>query len=187
LTGARIAEWAIARLQVEALRQKSTADPGKKREGLQELKKAPSLPRDREPSSDPTWAADTESVVSKHGSYMCTDGKRSGRLHVTSVGVRFETALGFRNQWEMRYENMNRVEKVGTRNSPSQPLIRPLTFAHANCNTPSNRSIESSKSAPAKIYCSSMRKISLSQYLMWRIGMKFSHRLLGIAVFNGRS
>lgn len=128
-----VAEWAIARLQIEGARQEKPrvdhekfVDLGTKvatqqsnglsDSGLQVTSKY--LPvQDRSPTagdgvdSGATPTNDSPKV-SVHGSYKCLSGKHSGKLLVTSTGVRFESAVGSRNQWEMRYDNMHRVEKV---------------------------------------------------------------------------
>lgn len=59
--------------------------------------------------------------VPVHGSYKCINEKHSGRLIVTSLGVRFETAVGAKNQWQIGYDNMYRVEKVRNRNPICHP------------------------------------------------------------------
>ena len=73
--------------------------------------------------------AEKPSRISAHGSYKCVSGKHSGRLFVTSVDVRFEAALGSRDQWEIKYENMHRVEKVRNSDPITNYLIdvSPLT------------------------------------------------------------
>ena len=96
-------------------------------------------------SSGPT-PTDEIARVPAHGSYKCTSEKHSGRLFVTSLGVRFETNVGVRDQWQIKYDNMNRVEKV----RDSDPIILcPLT----DRKTPLKRSIALSKWAPVKISC----------------------------------
>lgn len=131
LTDTTIAEWALARLQVEGLRQKSTIDPNEKSAGLRDLKQAPELPTVANDSSKaagtiaPPSASvgDPNSTTTDHGSYQCIYGKHSGRLHVTSIGIHYRNTLGARerDQWEVRYENMDRVEKV--RNNNDHPPI----------------------------------------------------------------
>lgn len=172
LTDTLIAEWAIARLQVEGLRQKGSIDPKEKREGLQDLKQAPELPSaKRSPSKEgggifPAIASTehTNVVVGEHGSYKCIYGKHSGRLYVDSVGVHFESTLGVRerDQWEVRYEDMNRVEKVSIRNTASPSAQNQL----ADDTAPFNRSIASSKSAQAKTLCSSTETKPRSPWVM---------------------
>lgn len=128
-----VAEWAIARLQIEGARQEKPRVHHEKSEnletkeatqqsngpsisGLQATSKYPPV-QDRSPTavdgvdSGATPTNDSPKV-SVHGSYECLSGKHSGTLLVTSTGVRFESAVGSRDQWEMRYDNMHRVEKV---------------------------------------------------------------------------
>ena len=128
-----VAEWAIARLQIEGARQEQARihrgksvdlktklatqqSNGLSMSGPQATSKHPPV---QNPS--PTAVAGVDSgatptndspEVSVHGSYKCTSGKHSGKLLVNSTGVRFESAVGSRDQWEMRYANMHRVEKV---------------------------------------------------------------------------
>ena len=128
-----VAEWAIARLQIEGARQEkprvhheefvdletkvaTQQSNGLSISGLQATGKY--LPvQDRSPTavdgvdSGPAPTNDS-SKVSVHGSYKCLSGKHSGKLLVTSTGIRFESAVGSKDQWEMRYDNMHRVEKV---------------------------------------------------------------------------
>ena len=128
-----VAEWAIARLQIEGARQEkprvqhersvdletkvaTQQSKGLSISGLQATSKH--LPvQDRSPTA--VDGVDLEATptndspkVSVYGSYKCLSGKHSGKLLVTSTGVRFETAVGSKDQWEMRYDNMHRVEKV---------------------------------------------------------------------------
>lgn len=82
--------------------------------------KHPTVP-DRPP--EVASAADSEAAgpvddrsarVQVHGSYKCQNAKHSGRLLVTSLGVRFEPVVAVREQWDIRYEHLHRVEKVST-------------------------------------------------------------------------
>ena len=100
---------------------------------LQDASKHPSV-QDRSPTGIDEVNAKAKPVdkspkVSAYGSYKCVSGKHSGRLSVTSNGIRFGTAVGSRDQWEMRYENMHRVEKVRNTDPITHRLIdvRPLT------------------------------------------------------------
>ena len=128
-----VAEWAIARLQVEGARQEkprihhetsvdletkvtTQQSNGLSISGLQATSKYPPV-QNRSPTAVDevdTGATPTNdsSKVSVRGSYKCISGKHSGKLLVTSTGVRFESVVGSRDQWEMRYDNMHRVEKV---------------------------------------------------------------------------
>ena len=128
-----VAEWAIARLQIEGARQETLrvhheeivgveAEAGSQQSNessvsdLQDASKHPPI-QDRSPTlidrvNAEAKPADKTPKVSAHGSYKCVSGKHSGKLFVTSIGIRFETAVGSRDQWEIRYENMHRVEKV---------------------------------------------------------------------------
>ena len=198
-----VAEWAIARLQIEGARQETSGVHQEKHvdlesEGAPQHRSGlsiPSLPASKHPAvqhrslravdgvnpgADPTARSPRVFV---HASYKCTSGRHSGSLFVTSLGVHFETAVGFRHQWEIRYSNMKRVEKV--RNS--DPIFHPLfDVLSLTPKIPLNRSIALSRWAPVKISCSLMAMISRSRRRMWRIETKSSRRSLGIAVFVGK-
>ena len=77
-----LAEWAIARLQVQGRSQAH---------------------------NDPDVDNKDSSV---HGFYTCSSSNHAGRLVVTSKGVRFEAFGGSQHQWELAFNRMNRVEKV---------------------------------------------------------------------------
>lgn len=145
-----VAEWAVARLQIEGARQEkprvhhensvdletkvaTQQSNGLSISGLQATSKYPPV-QDRSPTAvdevDPGATPTNDSPkVSVHGSYKCISGKHSGNLLVTSTGVRFESAVGSRDQWEMGYDNMHRVEKVRNSNFILHHLIDvlPLT------------------------------------------------------------
>lgn len=103
-----IAEWAIARLQAEGSQQAhhktDRADnvPDTESQSIHAHPTAESEP----------YPTDLNSKVVAHGSYTCSSEKHGGRLVVTSEGVRFESFVGSRHQWKIKYDNMNRVEKV---------------------------------------------------------------------------
>ena len=172
-----VAEWAIARLQIEGTRQETFGVHQEKHVDL-ESKGAPqhrgglsvpSLPTSKHsavqhrspravdganPGADPTARSPR---VLLHVSYKCTSGRHSGSLFVTSLGVRFETAVGFRHQWEITYGNMKRVEKVRNSDPKFHPLLDVLSLT---AEIPLNRSIALSRWAPVKISCSLMGMIS---------------------------
>lgn len=77
-----VAEWAIARLQVQ---------------GRSQTHKDPDV--DNKDSS-------------VHGIYTCSSSSHAGRLVINSKGVRFESFGASRHQWEIAFNRMNRVEKV---------------------------------------------------------------------------
>ena len=112
------------------------------------------------PSADPTA---TSPRVSAHGSYKCISGRHPGSLFVTSLGVRFETVMGSSDQWEIRYGNMKRVEKVRNNDPIFHPLLDVLSLT---AKIPLNRSIALSKWAPVKISCSLMGMTNRSRRRM---------------------
>ena len=142
-----IAEWAIARLQIEGARQNTL---GARREKHQDLK--PELTPQKGggaseyclqaasnhlaeqdhslTSADGVGPGATQTAGSTtvliHGSYKCTSGKSSGRLFVTSLDVRFEQAVGSRDRWNINYEAIHRVEKV----RKSDPIFQYLVSTH---------------------------------------------------------
>lgn len=146
-----VAEWAIARLQIEGARQEKPRAHHEKSvdleakvttqqsnglsssvSGLQATSKYPPV-QDRSPTAidevDPGATPTNDSPnVSVHGSYKCISGKHSGHLLVTSTGVRFESAVGSKDQWEMKYDNMYRVEKVRNNNFILHHLIDVLAL-----------------------------------------------------------
>lgn len=138
------AEWAIARLQIEGARQETLDVRQQKPVDLeskvipQESGRLPmasleaaskhSAVQGRSPEAvdgvNPgATLTDRSARVPAHGSYKCINEKHSGRLIVTSLGVRFETAVGARHQWQIRYDNMNRMEKVRNSDPISDPLF----------------------------------------------------------------
>ena len=129
-----IAEWAIARLQIEGARQENLVIHQQKPVDLeskvipQELGGIPMAsleatskrPAGQGRSPEAVNGVNPEATsrrVPAHGSYKCINEKHSGRLIVTSLGVRFETAVGARNQWQIEYDNIYRVEKVRNHNA----------------------------------------------------------------------
>ena len=182
-----VAEWAIARLQIEGARQeKARVHHGKSADletktatqqsgglsisGLRATSKH--LPvQDRSPTAvdgvDPGATHTNDSPkVSIHGSYNCLSGKHSGKLIVTSTGVRFESAVGSKDQWEMRYDSMHRVEKVRHSRFPIF-LHHPTDIPPTNCKTLFfNRSTALSKSVLVKTSFLSMGVVSLLLQVM---------------------
>ena len=71
--------------------------------------------------------ADRSARVRVHGSYKCRNENRSGRLLVTSIGVNFEPAVAVKGQWEMKYDDIHRVEKVSISDHIFMILVLSLT------------------------------------------------------------
>ncbi|KAI4233027.1 MAG: hypothetical protein LQ349_004649 [Xanthoria aureola] len=97
------AEWAIARLQVEA-RYRTAAMQKAGLESSQDYKKA---------GNDSNADADMK-YVANLGRYHCTTGNHHGELCVSSEGVRFISAIRKNVLWEMRFDALRLLQKVGT-------------------------------------------------------------------------
>lgn len=96
-----VAEWAIARLQVEA-RHSADAMPQK------------SVGKDRGPSDKEDTCSkvddETEHAVDI-GKYHCTCQSHHGNLHVSSNGAHYVTAVRSTLLWELRYQNCKTIRK----------------------------------------------------------------------------
>lgn len=96
-----VAEWAIARLQVEAKHSKDTMPqkPSQKLRGASD---------DETTSSN----ADDETELGVDiGKYHCTCQNHHGNLHVSSNGARYVTAVRSNLLWQLRYENCKAIRK----------------------------------------------------------------------------
>ena len=102
LCGCIVAEWSIARLQIEGARQEAL---GARRENPVDVesKMAPQQSGlsisnlDAAGKHSPVQGAtpdDRSAILSAHVSYKCTSEKHSGRLFVNSLGIRFEGSMG---------------------------------------------------------------------------------------------
>ncbi|KAL9130871.1 MAG: hypothetical protein Q9175_006917 [Cornicularia normoerica] len=109
------AEWAIARLQIEGARQKTSGIDQEKSMDM-ETKALPGTGNgistaDHQEANKHSAAQDRSPNAtnsSKPAVYL-TDTNSKVPVH---VGICFETAVGSRDQWEMSYDNMKRVEKI---------------------------------------------------------------------------
>ena len=147
-----IAEWAIARLQIEGARQKTL---GVHQDNALDMKPELTLPNGGATSaSDPQDAsnhlaeqdpsltsvepvnpgAPPSKMISVYGSYKCISGKSSGRLSVTSHDVRFEKTLGLKDQWKMEYDIIHRIEKVCNSDYIPQSLLVLLSLTSRICS-----------------------------------------------------
>ena len=95
-----LAEWAIARLQVEA-RLSRNAMP-------QQHLKVHDASHQKKPSS----SADekTESAIDI-GRYHCTCQSHHGDLHVSSTGAQYITAVRSNLLWKLRYDDCKTIRK----------------------------------------------------------------------------
>ena len=98
-----VAEWAIARLQVEA--RQSTKGMARKRS--EELGGASD--RD-EKSRSPNGDEGTESAIDI-GKYHCTCQSHHGDLHVSSHGARYVTAVRSTLLWTLQYDECKSIRK----------------------------------------------------------------------------
>lgn len=96
-----VAEWAIARLQVEA-RHSKDAMPQKP------------LPKSRDPLDEgakPSKPDDETAAAVDIGRYHCTCQNHHGELHVSSNGARYVTAIRSTLLWQLRYDNCKTIRK----------------------------------------------------------------------------
>lgn len=96
------AEWAIARLQVEARHSKEAmSQRGPER-----------YPYDTEvPHRAGEESAESAIDI---GKYHCTSGNHYGALCISSQGVRYVTAVRSTMLWELRYDEMKTMQKQGS-------------------------------------------------------------------------
>lgn len=97
------AEWAIARLQAEA-RYRTAAMQKAGLESSQDYEKE---------GNDSDAEADMR-YVANLGKYHCTTGNHHGELCVSSEGVKFVSAIRKNVLWEMRFDALKLLQKVGT-------------------------------------------------------------------------
>ena len=98
-----VAEWAIARLQVEA--RQSTNAMARKRS--QELGGA----SERDEKSRPSNADEGMESAIDIGKYHCTCQSHHGDLHVSSHGARYVTAVRSTLLWKLQYDNCKTIRK----------------------------------------------------------------------------
>jgi hypothetical protein len=105
-----IAEWAIKALQAEGGRHREAEfSPEPKVDTKSDpdplgYRGAPNI--DGEPAS--AVQPLQPEPVKDYGSYGC----KRGRLILNSIGVRYESSIGRNEQWLLRYDQINRMEKV---------------------------------------------------------------------------
>ncbi len=95
------AEWAIARLQVEAGHVKKAVLP-------------PNGAKDSEHRADPEEKSDNPKNVDAAidiGKYHCTSQNHHGDLILTAEGVRYVTAVRSNVLWKLRYDNVKTIQK----------------------------------------------------------------------------
>lgn len=94
------AEWAIARLQVEARRSKDAmSQKHSQQEGSASDEKTSSKADDK---ADPAVEI---------GRYHCTCQSHHGELHVSSNGARYVTAVRSTLLWKLRYDHCRTIRK----------------------------------------------------------------------------
>ena len=97
-----VAEWAIARLQVEA-RQSTKAMARKGSQGLGDASA-------RDENSKYPNPDETESAIDI-GKYHCTCQSHHGDLHVSSYGARYVTAVRSTLLWKLQYDECKTIRK----------------------------------------------------------------------------
>ena len=95
------AEWAIARLQVEA-RYSKDAMPQK---SFQKVRDA------SDEEEKPSKANDETEPAVDIGRYHCTCQSHHGDLHVSSDGARYVTAVRSNLLWKLRYDSCKSIRK----------------------------------------------------------------------------
>lgn len=101
LTPLMIAEWAIARLQVEARYSKNAMSP-----------KASPTRKDESDKGEPSSMADDETEAGVDiGRYHCTCQGHHGDLQLSSDGARYVTAVRSNMLWELGYEECRTIRK----------------------------------------------------------------------------
>lgn len=86
------AEWAIARLQVEAKHRKNAT---------------------RQADLSQVEDDQDDNSVASLGKYHCTSGSHHGDLHVNSDSVQYISAVRKKSLWELRFEDVVLLQKVG--------------------------------------------------------------------------
>ena len=107
-----VAEWAIARLQIEGARQERYKAQG------EEITKE---------NSDHDTITENSAFNTIRGFYNCISGKHSGKLFVTSSGVQFREAIGTKHHWELCYDDIHLIQKV--------MRITSILQSHSRCRT----------------------------------------------------
>lgn len=99
-----IAEWAIARLQAEASHRKEALRQADGSSGPNQEEKAVNNP------NDPGEGQNQEVNL---GNFHCTSQSHHGDLCVTSRGVKYKTAVRSHILWELRFDDLSMLQKVG--------------------------------------------------------------------------
>lgn len=111
-----IAEWAMARLQAEAVFQ---ATEMHRAATDKENHKGHGLERSGIPTAADSPAAGPDMSPSVVGQYHCTSRERLGRLTITNEGVGFKQHLSKERSWQLRYEDIKVMQKVGNHSRTS--------------------------------------------------------------------
>ena len=97
----QIAEWAIARLQVEARHRTEAL----RKEDLNS-KQEPKTIASSDATTDKNYIADP-------GQYHCSSRNHHGDLHVSAEGIQYISAVRKKLLWEVRFEDVMLIQKVG--------------------------------------------------------------------------
>ncbi len=104
-------EWAIKVLQAEAARHRRADTPSLEVAHPSPRDPVPLGPRDMDDidAKAAKSSAPPQVIFEKYySSYKC----KGGHLVMTSIGVKFEPGFGRTGQWDLRYQDLTRVEKV---------------------------------------------------------------------------
>ena len=98
------AEWAIARLQVEAAHRT---------EALRQVDPTPRA-EEKHVGSAPDDSGDDQEQEISLGQFHCTSQNHHGDLCVTPKGVKYKTAIRSHILWQLRFDDLTTLQKVGT-------------------------------------------------------------------------
>lgn len=95
-----VAEWAIARLQVEAKHSRDA------------MRQQPSRAKDASDEKVASSDGDSETESAGNiGKYHCTCQNHHGNLHVSSEGAYYVTAVRSNLLWKLRYDDCKAIRK----------------------------------------------------------------------------
>ncbi|KAL8899511.1 MAG: hypothetical protein Q9207_006163 [Kuettlingeria erythrocarpa] len=98
------AEWAIARLQVEAAHRK---------EALRQVDSSSEPDKDINEGSKPDYSGTSREREVNLGQFHCTSQSHHGDLCVTSNGVKYKTAIRSQILWDLQFHDLTMLQKIG--------------------------------------------------------------------------
>lgn len=100
----RLAEWAIARLQVEAAHRA---------EALRQVDSASGPVDDRQKVPNSDNLGESRDRELSLGQFHCTSQSHHGELCVTSKRVKYKTAIRSQILWDLQFDDLAMLQKVG--------------------------------------------------------------------------